>query len=435
VPLGVTPTGGDRPVLASSTRESEPGETMERFRESASPEAYQLAVCLSAVILNLPLMRLVQHSAVPGSNPSALAEVILGGLIYRTGDGTYEFREGIREELLGELRRSELVAVLSAASDYIAQHAGQASPTFPLLARRADGPVAGDEEVFSWVPQAVAARLGLPSRGETVPSTTSVSPSADGRESEDPTADDVSPGQAPSREPAPPPGQGDAPTRGERKPAPAVRGTVSPAGNLPPVFISYAYAGGESNGAAERFFYRLRQDLQPLIALPVGTDIGFFDTSALATGTRWRSELANALGTCQVLVSLLSVPYLQSEWCGREWHAFTLREIVPRPGTNGLQYHSSIIPVRWAPIPFRVPSVIESVQLFKPSSNRRHPDLPERYDEDGIFGLLQGGEEEAFQEIVWDLAKLIQQIYYSQLLIPKNLERDELRNVFSDSQK
>ena len=107
-------------------------------------------------------MRLVQHSAAPASPTSALAEVILGGLIAYTGDSTYEFLPGIREALLRELRRSELIAVFAAVSDYITQNAGRASHTFPAIAEYADGSVTAEAQAFSWVPHAVAARLGLP---------------------------------------------------------------------------------------------------------------------------------------------------------------------------------------------------------------------------------------------------------------------------------
>ena len=111
VRLAVTPTSGGRRPPSSLADLNEPGIAVERFRASASPQAYQLAVCLSAVPLTLPIMRLVQHFAAPASPTSALAEVILGGLISHTGDGTYEFLQGIREALLRELRRSELIAV------------------------------------------------------------------------------------------------------------------------------------------------------------------------------------------------------------------------------------------------------------------------------------------------------------------------------------
>jgi CheY-like chemotaxis protein len=164
VPLAATPAKrDDRPTLLPTVRSHrEAGTAVERFRASASPVAYQLAVCLSAVPLTLPIMRLVQHVSMPSSNTSALAEVILGGLISRTSDSIYEFLPGVREELLGELRRSELAVVFSAVSDYITRHAGTASQTFAAIAESGDGPVVAGAEPFSWVPPAVADRLGLP---------------------------------------------------------------------------------------------------------------------------------------------------------------------------------------------------------------------------------------------------------------------------------
>ena len=162
VRLAITPTIGDRQPPSSLADLNEPDVAVERFRASASPQAYQLAVCLSAVPLALPIMRLVQHSVVPASPTSALAEVILGGLISHTGDSTYEFLPGIRESLLRELRRSESIAVSAAVSDYITQNAGRASHTFPAIAEYSDGSVTADAQAFSWVPHAVATLLGLP---------------------------------------------------------------------------------------------------------------------------------------------------------------------------------------------------------------------------------------------------------------------------------
>ena len=137
--------------------------------------------------------------------------------------------------------------------------------------------------------------------------------------------------------------------------------------NLPPFFISYAHAGPDSNNAAERFYHELRGDLQTLVGVPVGTSMGFFDAEGLRTGVRWRDELTDALGTCQVLVALLSVPYLDSAWCGKEWHAFNLRERELLPGANGFKNQGPIIPIRWAPIPFDLPPVVkDEAQFFKP---------------------------------------------------------------------
>jgi hypothetical protein len=202
---------------------------------------------------------------------------------------------------------------------------------------------------------------------------------------------------------------------------------------LRPFFLSYAHAGQESNEAAQRFYDELCGDLQPLVALPVGTSLGFFDTEGLRPAMRWRRELVAELGSCQVLVALLSVPYLRSEWCGKEWHAFTLRERELVPSATFARNQGCIIPVRWAPIPFELPrQVSDEVQIFRPKSTKNQPDLPQRYDEEGIFGLLRQSEREAFRDVVWDLAKCIQQIYYSQRLMPREFSQDELRNIFED---
>ena len=191
VRLAVTPTSGGRQPPSSSADLNEPGIAVERFRASASPQAYQLAVCLSAVPLTLPIMRLVQHSATPASPTSALAEVILGGLISHTGDSTYEFLPEIREALLRELRRSELIAVFAAVSDYITQNVGRASHTFPAIAEYADGSVTADAQAFSWVPYAVAARLGLPDMSPQPQKSTAASPLRELDATSLPTGDDV----------------------------------------------------------------------------------------------------------------------------------------------------------------------------------------------------------------------------------------------------
>lgn len=63
-----------------------PRELVSRFRASAAPGAVQLAVYLAAAPLTLPVMRLVQRTMLPDSEPSDLAEVLLGGLLRRSGE-------------------------------------------------------------------------------------------------------------------------------------------------------------------------------------------------------------------------------------------------------------------------------------------------------------------------------------------------------------
>ncbi|MEV7420606.1 SAV_2336 N-terminal domain-related protein [Streptomyces sp. NPDC089919] len=114
-----------------------PRELVRRFRSSAAPRAVQLAVYLAATPLNLPVMRLVQRTMLPGSEPSDLAEVLLSGLLRRSGPVPgewYEFVEGVQDVLLGPLGRDEAALVLKHCSEYVVQHFGPGVRNFPAIA-------------------------------------------------------------------------------------------------------------------------------------------------------------------------------------------------------------------------------------------------------------------------------------------------------------
>jgi TIR domain len=207
-----------------------------------------------------------------------------------------------------------------------------------------------------------------------------------------------------------------------------------------PFFLSYprtdAKSGGRGGARSSdqlvgRFFDELCAEVAPLVHLQYGSDMGFMDVEGLPGGMNWHPELMRALGTCQVLVSLLSAPYLMSEWCGKEWHAFTLRNRTTQQGAHASPYQGCIIPVLWAPIAFEVPAVVKDhVNIFSPKPTRRDPDLPRLYRQRGIFGLMRAREEDAVIEIVWQLAQLIQNIYYGQRLETRAFEPHELINIF-----
>lgn len=205
-----------------------------------------------------------------------------------------------------------------------------------------------------------------------------------------------------------------------------------------PFFLSYAHTdsnSGSSGGVpssgqmAERFYYDLREEVQTLVSLLPGSEMGFMDIVGLRGGMHWRPELMLALGSCQVLVALLSVPYLDREWCGKEWHAFSLRTVERLPGATASPYQGCIIPVWWAPVPFPLPALIREEMIFAPP-RRPEPDLPEQYKQNGVFGLMTTGQENSYRIIVWELAKLIQRIYYSQQAMTRKFDPGELRNVF-----
>ncbi|MGW5846719.1 SAV_2336 N-terminal domain-related protein [Streptomyces sp. NPDC055254] len=139
VPAEVGRVRADHPAarVPPPRAERPPRELVARFRSSAGPRAVQLAVYLSAAPLTLPVMRLVQRTMLPDSEPSDLAEVLLSGLLRRVGPSAgqwYEFVPGVRDVLLGPLGRDEAALVLKHCSEYVLAHFGRGVRNFPALA-------------------------------------------------------------------------------------------------------------------------------------------------------------------------------------------------------------------------------------------------------------------------------------------------------------
>ncbi|MFL6123517.1 FxSxx-COOH system tetratricopeptide repeat protein [Actinophytocola sp.] len=120
----------EEPVVGPHSPQEEipPRERVLRFRTFASVPAFQLAGLLAAVPLSLPTIKLVQRVLLPSADLSAVAEVVLGGLLRKTHfrpddkDAVgYEFHKGVREELLSGGRRSDTVRVARLIGDYLGQ--------------------------------------------------------------------------------------------------------------------------------------------------------------------------------------------------------------------------------------------------------------------------------------------------------------------------
>ncbi|MDQ3790246.1 MAG: FxSxx-COOH system tetratricopeptide repeat protein, partial [Actinomycetota bacterium] len=106
-----------------------PRERVLRFRTFASASAFQLATLLAAVPLSMPTIKLVQRVMLPSADISAIAEVVLGGLLRKTSmkpdpaeqvDGVgYEFHKGVRAELLAAGRRGDTIRVARLIAGYL----------------------------------------------------------------------------------------------------------------------------------------------------------------------------------------------------------------------------------------------------------------------------------------------------------------------------
>ncbi|MFD8706885.1 SAV_2336 N-terminal domain-related protein [Kitasatospora sp. NPDC059648] len=135
-PLLAAPLSGVPRPQRPRARTSAPRTAADRvaaFRAGSSPNAYRLACHLAAAPLSLPVMRLVQRATVPESGQRELAELFLSGLIEVRAKAAdpdevvYDFVDDVREELLGELTRTESVRVLD---QVLAKVSGRVAATF-----------------------------------------------------------------------------------------------------------------------------------------------------------------------------------------------------------------------------------------------------------------------------------------------------------------
>nr|WP_244883686.1 SAV_2336 N-terminal domain-related protein [Streptomyces zhihengii] len=154
VPMLATPLGNvPRPPAEEESGASTPQERVARFHAGSTSMAFRLACYLAAVPLSLPVMRIVQRELVPRSEQTDLAQLFVSGLIERReqqqsgqdpDDVVYDFRPGVREELLAELTRRESLVVLE---DVLANVSRRVAATFGgTLDFRALASLVGNED-------------------------------------------------------------------------------------------------------------------------------------------------------------------------------------------------------------------------------------------------------------------------------------------------
>lgn len=197
----------------------------------------------------------------------------------------------------------------------------------------------------------------------------------------------------------------------------------------PVFFLSYAHTGG--NRSVERFFADLSRDVAELVDLRTGAEPGFMDRRSIRGGDIWTGDLLDAVGTCRVFVALLSTPYMSSRWCGMEWYAFAQRYVEAEGG--GSAHGTGILPVTWAPWPdgHPVPSAVDRIQRFAPDEL---PDstIADLYREHGLLGLSRI-DANAYESVVWLLARAVANIAYHLSIKPLVLRRESLHNIFQES--
>ncbi len=155
------------------------------------------------------------------------------------------------------------------------------------------------------------------------------------------------------------------------------------------------------------FFTDLSVNMSHLHFRRSGADPGFMDLT-MRSGRDWEREILRAVGSCQVFVALLSNPYSNSPWCGREWHAFTRRRCWSRATRERTETNECVIPVIWA-APLResaIPATVNAVERFIPAP-LSDPTTAALYQERGLFGL-RSTSHDAYTAAVWWLAREVE---------------------------
>jgi FxsC-like protein len=128
-------------------------------------------------------------------------------------------------------------------------------------------------------------------------------------------------------------------------------------------------------------------------------DIGFLAGKDIKLGESWPAELDQALQSCRVFLPLLSPAYLASDYCGREWLAFRMRQAAaaaPDQPTPPL-----ILPVLWTPL-----DRLQSVPPELSELQRRRLTLGDDYATEGMDFLMRlEGKKDTRETIIRALAR------------------------------
>jgi hypothetical protein len=162
-----------------------------------------------------------------------------------------------------------------------------------------------------------------------------------------------------------------------------------------PYAIFTSYACRDVTESKERLFRRFVDTVREIVDGKVVWDpemVCFVDRNGIKLGDVWDQTLAEAIGSSQVLVCLVSPHYLNSEWCGRELRLF-LDRIEAQPA--GERRVPRVFPLIWELTPGRrLPAAISQFQF-------QEGELPQAYRENGLRQVVYHERfRAAFQKVV-----------------------------------
>jgi hypothetical protein len=158
-------------------------------------------------------------------------------------------------------------------------------------------------------------------------------------------------------------------------------GGVPVRGKEPPYFFFSYHRSDRSSGKGDpdRWARRLFDDLCDRVYNRTGTSNPAFRDRQVSLASEWPGELAGALACCRVFVPVLWPPYFASDFCGKEWAAFTRRTVM-HLGPH--RAHAAMVPLLWSPFRLdELPPQVSNLNLIPPG-------LSQKYEDEGIFGLM-----------------------------------------------
>ncbi|CAO5159361.1 FxsC C-terminal domain [Frankia sp. AiPs1] len=188
-------------------------------------------------------------------------------------------------------------------------------------------------------------------------------------------------------------------------------------------FLSYARLDGQDDNYLHRFVNDLRREVRARSGHPSVEGVGFLDTTNIQPGEAWSEELSDALHRCHTFVAICSPSFFASEYCGKEWQAFSDRcqdGYLPDGGRS-----PSLLPVIWTPLP-DLPPALARLQYD-------HVGFGELYARRGLRYLLQlRGNHDEYQEFLVSLAERIVHLVRRSPLPPRSETPDfhRIRSAF-----
>jgi FxsC-like protein len=187
----------------------------------------------------------------------------------------------------------------------------------------------------------------------------------------------------------------------------------------PYFFLSYAHNPPRKGDDPDRWVHQLYRDLcDDIINISAASadSVGFMDRE-MQSGTEWQRKVSDALGNCRVFVPLYSPRYFTSEWCGREWYAFS-RRTLEHAARNG-NATPTIIPALWASVDVaRLPEVAQNIQFD-------HRAFGLHYSQEGFYGIMKLGRYRTdYKKAVLQLARKIVEVAEGTRIEP--MQFDEL---------